>query len=69
MKRFIQYNSKLKERTRELRKNMTETEKKLWFSYLREISNTKFRIYKQRPIDNYIVDFYIPCLKLIIEVD
>jgi very-short-patch-repair endonuclease len=27
----LPYNPKLKERTRELRKNMTEPEKKLWF--------------------------------------
>jgi very-short-patch-repair endonuclease len=31
MKRFLDYNEKLKERTRELRKNMTEPEKKLWY--------------------------------------
>lgn len=65
----LPYNSKFKERTRELRKNMTEPEKKLWFWYLKEISNTKCRVYKQRPIDNFIVDFYIPKLKLVIEID
>ncbi len=65
----LPYNFKLKERTRELRKNMTEPEKKIWFWFLRKISNTKFRIYKQRPIQNFIVDFYVPKFKLIIEID
>lgn len=65
----LDYNHKLKERTRELRKNMTEPEKKIWFNFLRDISNTKFRVYKQRPINNFIVDFYIPKLKLVIEID
>ena len=69
MKRFINYNPKLKERARELRKNITEPEKKIRFWFLRNISNTKFRVYKQRPINNFIVDFYIPKLKLIIEID
>lgn len=83
MKRFLDYNEKLKERTRELRKNMTEPEKKLWFWFLRKINNweIKFplnkgdaegrgiRVLRQRPIDNFIVDFYIPKLKLVIEID
>lgn len=65
----LPYNPKFKQRTRDLRKNMTQPEKKLWFWYLKEFSNTKFRVYRQRPIDNFIVDFYIPKLKLIIEID
>lgn len=65
----LEYNPKLKERTRELRKNMTEPEKKLWYWLLRDISNNKFRVYKQRPINNFIVDFYIPKLKFVIEID
>ena len=45
---------------------MTKAEKKLWYDYLR---NFQFRVHRQRPIDNFIVDFYCPKLKLIIEVD
>ena len=75
MKRFLDYNEKLKERTRELRKNMTGPEKKLWYWFLRELQNNlpqwweqrgSFRILRQRPIDNFIVDFYVPKLKLVI---
>ncbi len=62
----IPYNPKLKERARELRKNMTKSEKKIYFDFLK---NWKYRILKQRPIDNYIVDFYIPELRLVIEID
>jgi very-short-patch-repair endonuclease len=62
----LPYNQKLVERAKELRKNMTPAEKKLWNEYLK---NFKFRVFRQRPIDNFIVDFYCPSLKLVIEVD
>ncbi|AFZ59884.1 endonuclease domain-containing protein [Anabaena cylindrica FACHB-243] len=62
----LPYNPKLIERAKELRKNMTPAEKKLWNEYLK---NFKFRVFRQRPIDNFIVDFYCPSLKLVIEVD
>ena len=28
-----------------------------------------YRVHRQRPIDNFIVDFYCPKLKLVIEID
>lgn len=28
-----------------------------------------YQFYRQKPLDNYIIDFYCPALKLIIEVD
>ncbi len=45
---------------------MTSAEKKLWYGYLRTF---KFTVLRQRPIDYFIVDFYCPTLKLVIEVD
>lgn len=48
-----------------MRKNPTPAEKKLW-EYLRE---APLKFYRQRPIDNFIVDFYCEKIKLIIEVD
>lgn len=60
------YNPALVEQARELRKNMTPAESKLWFCFLR---NFKFRVLRQRPIDHFIVDFYCAALKLVIEVD
>lgn len=70
MKRFIEYNPKFKERTRELRRNMTIPEKKLWFWFFKQFEKTySMRVLKQRPIWNFIVDFYIAKLKLVIEID
>lgn len=64
-KYFLPYNPKLIARAKEMRKNPTPAEKKLW-SYLR---NFPLKFYRQRPIDNFIVDFLCEPLKLVIEVD
>ena len=45
---------------------MTKQEKHLWYDYLSEYP---IRWYKQRIIDNFIVDFYCAKAKLVIEVD
>ncbi|HET6527768.1 MAG TPA: DUF559 domain-containing protein [Balneolaceae bacterium] len=64
---FIPYNPKLKERARELRKNSTRLEIKLW----QELRGGKlgYTFNRQKPLDEYIVDFYCKELKLVIEVD
>lgn len=62
----LPYNPKLVPRAKGLRKHMTKSERKLWYAYLR---NFKYRVLRQRPIDHYIVDFYCPQLKLVIEID
>ncbi len=62
----LPYNPKLVSLAKELRKNMTVAEKKLWEEYLRTF---KYRVLRQRPIDHYIVDFYCAKLKLVIEAD
>lgn len=62
----LPYNRELVGRAKELRKNMTVAEKKLWLDYLKQF---KFRVLRQRPIDHFIVDFYCAALKLVIEVD
>lgn len=63
---FIPYNGKLRDKARELRKNMTAAEKKLWFEFLRTY---KFRVHRQKMMGNFIADFYIAKAKLVIEVD
>jgi len=63
---FLPYNPALKERARALRHNMTPAEQKLWKVYFRHFP---FRVMRQRPIDNFIVDFYCAALRLVIEVD
>ena len=62
----LPYNPALIARAKELRKNMTPAEKKLWYGYLRNFDS---KVLRQRPIDYFIVDFYCPSLKLVIEVD
>ena len=62
----LPYNPQLIAQTREMRKNPTPAEKKLWYEYLRAY---KPRFLRQRPIDNYIVDFYCAQRKLVIEID
>ena len=62
----IKRNKNLLESSRILRKDMTRHEKHLWYDFLRSYP---MHIYKQRIIENYIVDFYCPAAKLIIELD
>ena len=58
-------NSQL-ENARRLRREMTPHERKLWYLFLRKYP---VKIYKQRIIGRYIVDFYCAAAKLVIEVD
>lgn len=62
----LPYNKHLVARAKELRRNMTRAEKKLWYECLRTFP---LRVLRQKPIDNFIVDFYCAKLKLVIEVD
>lgn len=65
--RIITYNSKLKELARDLRKQGIYSEVVLW----KELKGKKmgFDFHRQKPIDDYIVDFYCSELMLAIEVD
>ena len=58
-------NSQL-EKARRLRREMTPHERKLWYLFLRKYPA---KIYKQRIIGRYIVDFYCASAKLVIEAD
>ena len=51
---------------RRLRREMTPHERKLWYLFLQKYP---VKIYKQRIIDKYIVDFYCASAKLVIELD
>jgi very-short-patch-repair endonuclease len=62
------YNRHLKKLARTLRSNMTDTERLLW-SRIRRKQLKGYQFYRQKTIGNYIVDFYCPSGKLIIEVD
>ena len=58
-------NSQL-ENARRLRREMTPHERKLWYLFLRKYP---VKIYKQRIIGRFIVDFYCASAKLVIEID
>ena len=65
---MLQYGPKLKYFSRRLRKGMTESEQVLWLQ-LRRKQLLGVQFYRQKPIGNYVVDFYAPEAKLVIEVD
>ena len=51
---------------KQLRKNMTPWERKLWYNFLRSYP---IRFQRQKAIGNYIADFYCAKARLIIELD
>ncbi len=55
-----------KEKRRDLRKNMTESEQLLWDELRNDKLGVRFR--RQFSIGHYIVDFYCPTKKLSIEI-
>ena len=57
---------KLTQLARELRKNQTKEEAKLWYQFLRKYP---VRIHRQYVIGNFIADFYCYKAKLVIELD
>ena len=62
------YNNKLKPLARTLRSNMTDAEQCLWQSIRnKQIASVQF--YRQKTLLSFIVDFYCPKAKLVIELD
>ena len=62
----LPYDRRLNPRAKQLRHEMTPQERKLWFHFLRDYP---IKIYKQRVIEFFIVDFYCASAKLVIELD
>lgn len=67
-KKIIPYNRNLKELARQLRKNSTLSEVLLW-KYLNGKQMLCYDFDRQKPIDDYIVDFFCSKLMLAIEID
>jgi len=65
---MLNYNKTLKDFSRKLRSNMTDAERLLW-SKIRGKQLKGYQFYRQKPIGNYIVDFYCPKANLVIELD
>ena len=64
----ILYNPELKQRARGLRKQGVLSEVLLW-SQLKCRKMRGYQFMRQKPIGDYIVDFYCSKLKLVIEID
>lgn len=68
MYKYLFNNQSLKDRRRELRKNLTDAERKLW----NDLKNRKlkgFKFIRQYSVGPYILDFYCPKARLGIEID
>ena len=64
----VTYNPKLKELARKLRNNSTRAEITLW-GYLKGKQMMGYGFHRQRPIEDFIVDFFCMKLKVVIELD
>ena len=67
-RKILPYNHKLKSLAKALRQNMTFSEALLW-NELKQKQMLGYDFDRQRPIHNYIVDFYCKDLMLAIEID
>jgi len=66
---MIDYDRRLNDRARELRKNMTPAEKKIWYEVFSSRQFHGYRFLRQKPLLHFIVDFYCSELLLVIEID
>ena len=64
--RYIPYRARLTRRARDLRREQTSAERKLWYEFLAGLPQ-KFT--RQKPLGSYIADFYCAQELLVIELD
>ncbi len=58
----------IEQTARKLRKNLTAAEARLWAALKnRQLEGLRFR--RQHPVGNFVLDFYCPACKLVVEVD
>lgn len=62
------YRADLKQPSRGLRSNLTDAERLIW-RRLRGRQLHGLQFYRQKPLLDYIVDFYCPRAKLVVEID
>ena len=63
---MYKYDKSLVKNAQKLRKEMTKEEKHLWYDFLKKLP---IQVKRQKNIENYILDFYIPTHKTAIEID
>ena len=66
---FPQYNPKLKELARDMRNNSTSSEIRFWSELQNDSELSKIDCHRQKPIGNFIPNFYFPSVRLVIEID
>ena len=64
--RWIAYRKNLTPRAQALRRDPTPAEKKLWYEFLRDL---RHKFTRQKPLGQYIADFYCSRHRLVIELD
>ena len=62
----MQDHATLLTRAKQLRRDMTPEERKLWYLFLRQYP---IKFYKQKIVGSYIVDFYCHSARLAVELD
>lgn len=62
------YNPALRQTARYMRSNMTDAEQNLW-RHLRRKQVCGVTFYRQKPLLTFIVDFYCPRARLVVELD
>jgi len=67
-RKILSYNPALKEKARQLRNDSTKTEILLW-TFLKGRQLCGYDFHRQKPIDEYVVDFFCNELMLAIEID
>ena len=60
------HNKAIVTNAKSLRKNMTKEERHLWYDFLRTYH---IRFHRQKVLGRYIVDFYCPEAKIVVELD
>ncbi len=69
VKGFIPYDKRLTALARENRNNPTAPESRMWNEVLRMRHFSDYKFLRQKPIADFIVDFYCAELRLAIEID
>lgn len=68
MSTLIPYRPDLKFKASQNRNNPTKPESRIWYEILSN-RKIKYKFLRQKPLHNFIVDFYCSKLKLVIEID
>ncbi|MDA8431044.1 MAG: endonuclease domain-containing protein [Geobacteraceae bacterium] len=66
---YLPYNKNLTALARENRSNLTAAENRIWQKVLRMRQFADYKFLRQKPVGDYIVDFYCAGLQLVIEID